>query len=30
VTFGMNAVVIAGFEQTLKKGQQVLANYTFD
>lgn len=30
VTFGMNAVVIEGFEQTLKKGQQVLANYTFD
>jgi uncharacterized protein len=30
VTFGMNAVVIEGFEQTLKTGQMVTANYSFD
>lgn len=30
VTFGMNAVVVEGFEQTLKTGQQVLAHYTFE
>lgn len=30
VTFGMNAVVIAGFEQTLKPGQGAVANYRFD
>jgi hypothetical protein len=29
VTFGMNAVVLAGFEQTLKPGQVVTANYLF-
>ena len=30
VTFGMNAVVLAGFEQTLKLGQVVTANYRFE
>ncbi len=30
VTFGMNAVVLEGFEQTLKVGQVVTANYRFD
>ena len=30
VTFGMNAVVLTGFEQTLKLGQLVTANYRFD
>lgn len=30
LTFGMNAVVVEGFEQTLKTGQQVLAHYTFE
>ena len=30
VTFGMNAVVIEGFEQMLKTGQRVTANYRFD
>ena len=30
VTFGMNAVVLDGFEQTLKTGQKVSANYKFD
>ena len=30
VTFGMNAVVLEGFEQTLKVGQKVTANYRFD
>ncbi|MGB4117095.1 MAG: MOSC N-terminal beta barrel domain-containing protein [Polaromonas sp.] len=30
VTFGMNAVVIEGFEQVLKTGQMVTANYSFD
>ena len=30
VTFGMNAVVLDGFEQTLKIGQVVSANYRFD
>jgi uncharacterized protein len=30
VTFGMNVVVIDGFEQTLKPGQPVTANYRFD
>ena len=30
VTFGMNAVVLEGFEQTLKIGQVVTANYRFD
>ena len=30
VTFGMNAVVLEGFEQTLKAGQVVTANYRFD
>lgn len=30
VTFGMNAVVLQGFEQTLKLGQAVTANYQFD
>ena len=30
VTFGMNAVVLAGFQQTLKSGQLVTANYRFD
>lgn len=29
VTFGMNAVVLAGFEQTLAVGQVVSANYLF-
>ena len=29
VTFGMNSVVLAGFEQTLKLGQVVTANYRF-
>jgi len=30
VTFGMNVVVLEGFEQTLKPGQQIRANYRFD
>ena len=30
VTFGMNAVLLEGFEQTLKPGQVVTANYRFD
>ena len=30
VTFGMNAVVLEGFEQTLKLGQVVTANYRFE
>lgn len=30
VTFGMNAVVLSGFEQTLKPGQAVTANYRFE
>ena len=30
VTFGVNAVVLAGFEQTLKPGQVVTANYRFE
>ncbi len=30
VTFGMNAVVLEGFEQTLKPGQLVTANYRFN
>lgn len=30
VTFGMNAVVLAGFEQTLKPGQVVTANFRFE
>ena len=29
VTFGMNSVALAGFEQTLKLGQVVTANYRF-
>ncbi len=29
VTFGMNAVVLTGYEQTLKLGQKVTANYQF-
>ena len=30
ITFGMNAVVLEGFEQTLKPGQAVNANYRFN
>ena len=30
ITFGMNAVVLEGFEQTLKPGQPIRANYRFD
>jgi len=30
VTFGMNAVVLEGFEQTLRPGQLVTANYRFN
>jgi uncharacterized protein len=30
VTFGMNAVVLEGFEYMLKPGQKVAANYRFD
>ncbi len=30
VTFGMNAIVVAGVEQTLKVGQAVSANWRFD
>lgn len=30
ITFGMNAVVLADVEHTLKLGQQVAANYQFD
>ena len=30
VTFGMNAVVLDGFEQTLKTGQKISANYKFE
>ena len=30
VTFGMNAVVISGFEHTLRVGQRVAADYRFD
>jgi len=30
VTFGMNTVILAGFDQTLEPGQVVTANYRFD
>ena len=30
VTFGMNAIVVAGFEQVLKVGQPMAADYRFD
>ena len=30
ITFGMNAVVLAGFDHCLKIGQRVNADYVFD
>ena len=30
VTFGMNAIVVAGFDATLQPGQAVSASFRFD
>jgi uncharacterized protein YcbX len=30
VSFGMNAIIVAGLEATLRVGQAVRANYRFD